>query len=269
MAKLIVPPLDESFQKTLLLVIANKKLEDDGIWTVDILPGLVQRLREIETAVRQAQTANANTPNASTVAEITATCAKINRHLAENFANGAPFTIHRIAELMLHYASSGYSLSSVVLAQKYLDALARTVVVLSKETDHIQNLETSSGQGNGWTKRLREEGTPRATPEDYDEHDLPTNIRFVALPWAKNAVAVQDFDVEGSVCDIRSDGETPPPKRRKGREDGVENPNQLLSPLQMDAKEAVEESNEMLKNLGEFCQDKYNRSERLSEEVLF
>lgn len=328
MAKLVVPPLDSRLAEIFNKVLQTKVLDDDNLWSHECLPLLYSRLDALHNLVREAQISNANTPDMNIVDDIFKTVEKIKAHLNDHFKTGAPFTVHRLGELLVDYSGSGYLLNTVVLAQKYVLALARTIRVLSKETDYSVTLgdpsvlgdgdytinglfgddkdeaeKTANGLLNGThyraitenafnpektptLKRLREihKDTELASAQDYEDHDLPTNIRFVSLPWAEPQISsnVQDFDVEHSASGVEVvesethdqclEVQSPPLKKMKNTcEKGNAIPEkslfQLISPLKMDGK------------LGEECSQncyeekpldyKVDRTERYSEEVLF
>lgn len=334
MAKLVVPPTDPRLHEILHKVLQAKLLQDDHLWSLECLPLLYTRLDALHALVREAQVANAHTPDTSVVDYIFKSIDRMKSHLKEHFEAGAPFTVHRLAELVVEYADSGYLLTTVLLAQKYVLALSRTISVLSKETDFSNTLGDPKVLGNGdmtinglcshekdeaeragnghsdthtatpappvplngevsseptatdsTSKRLRDEDekTKMASAQDYEDHDLPSNIRFVALPWAEPPISskVQDFDVENSVNGVESKTDTaekspeyqaPPLKKMKTSDTDSPSPEKapfkLLSPLNMEGK--IEE--------GEYSQSYYqensidykvDRNERYSEEVLF
>ncbi|SGZ56511.1 CIC11C00000005176 [Sungouiella intermedia] len=339
MAKLVVPPADSRLVAILNQVLDQKVLHNDALWTLECLPLLFSRLDVLHSLVREAQVANANTPDSRIVNHIFHTLTKIRGHLEDHFREGAPFTVHRLSELIVDHDGSGYLLTTVVLAQKYVLALARTVMVLSKESDFRsielgnraegvrperagakEHEKTGNGllsseyivkiAGNGSSALVTDDSTtkynqtnmhprdstPVASAQDYEEFDLPTNIRFVTLPWAETtektesettnetsvSVSVQDFDLDNSVSgveDVETDipdgvkeAKTPPSKRLRMSKSNSVSPEkqlfQLLSPLHMDGK--IEESECAQLYFEEKLLDyKVDRTERYSEEVLF
>lgn len=352
MAKLVVPPIDSRLEAILRKVLDAKILRDDALWSLECLPLLYSRLDALRNLVREAQVANAHAPDKSVVDHIFRTLERIRGHLEAHFLTGAPFTIHRLSELMVDYGASGYLLTTVVLAQKYVLALARTIMVVSKETDYlpaehldkssdsIDRLEVDGQIENGilsnarvaenateaenadsenatdsesasdgihgsltdtrnGRKRLQENGN-LASAQDYQNFDLPTNIRFVTLRWGESQEevtgedaevlsetsvngTVQDFDVENTVRGMEDPAEappvteakTPPSKKMKTSKSTSSSPKisenslfQLLSPLNMEAK--VEDAECSQEYFEEKPLDyKVGRNERYSEEVLF
>ena len=179
-----VPPVSDKLQNALQRVLDNKILNDDAFWCADILPALLDRLHEIKLLV-----ASKDMHPECLEADIVAVADEIQSRLQTEFLDGAPFTILRIAELVLRYDDNGYSLSTAQHMKKYIDALKKTVFVLSKETDYpLLPGETSRPQ------------TPStlflATPLDYDHHNLPTNVLFVPIPWAETLNQMKDKHVE-------------------------------------------------------------------------
>lgn len=237
MAKLAVPPVDPELRRHMLTVLAGRRLCNDALWEKSILPLFLARLDAIATLVRQATTTNANTPSTAVVDDIYTTLARISRHTRRNFARAAPFTVVRLAELLVAYDRSGYTLASVGHAQKYVAALCQCAVVQSPEVAAGDETPAVSEA----RKRLRDE----ATREDYEQHDLPRNVRFVLLPWAELAEQLEDEGAQKRVCCERDS-----------------KPSQLLSPLPMklDDSELV---------AGYYDEYKVDRAERPNEEVLF
>lgn len=147
MAKLVVPPINSRLEAILFKVLDAKVLRDDALWSLECLPLLYSRLDALRNLVREAQMANAHAPDKTIVDHIFRTLDRIRGHLEAHFLTGAPFTVHRLSELMVDYRASGYLLTTVVLAQKFVLALARTIMVLSKETDYLpagEQLDKSS-----------------------------------------------------------------------------------------------------------------------------
>lgn len=265
MAKLVVPPVDGVLQKHLEHVISQKKLCNDQLWAEDILPLLITRLDTIEASVHQAVKTNTDPPNKLAVCDISAVCSKIRTHLLENFSKGAPFTVQRIAELMLRLDASGYLLTTIVLAQKYLSALSRSAVVHAKETDYLGSDEPAQ------KKRSREDAH-QATPEDYDEHDLPSNVRFVSLPWMlteetkspslKKVKMEEEAEAEDVEAAHSEDDEA-------GEEQHQDDLPERITHLRMGSSERIEDAG-LLTRSESFLSDTIDyKNGRLSEEVLF
>lgn len=310
MAKLTVPPVDLRLAEIFQKILNDGKLNDDKLWQHECLPLLLSRLDTLHSLVKEAQVSNANTPDLKIVDHIFATIDKTKAHLREHFETGAPFTVHRLSELLLDYTASGYLLQSVEAAQKYILAFARTAIVLLKETDYLETLgdpevlgngdytinglcsedkdekeladarenghttetEPSKKNGNSPTtgknglndnhngnvvsfgyeeqvmlKRVRDaqHDAKYALAQEYEDHDLPTNIKFVSLQWGGCSAGlsvsdtVQDFDVENSVLGVevaQKVDESPPKKKVKNEETKKSSDVHLLSPLQMEGK---------------------------------
>ncbi|GEQ68470.1 hypothetical protein JCM33374_g2138 [Metschnikowia sp. JCM 33374] len=186
MAKLAVPPIDPRLRSLLLPVLAKKHLNDDVLWKTEISPLICSHLEAVGHSVRQSATTNANAPATKIVDEIHRTLGEISRNLARSFAVAAPFTIHRVAELLLSYHESGYSLTTVISAQKWLSALARAFSVSSSESSYnhkrnvaVPSLSTTTPAGTQDSE---------VSEEECRLHNLPPNIRFVRLNWEKKGV---------------------------------------------------------------------------------
>lgn len=176
MAKLSIPAISPELQQAFEPIIHQKCLDDDTKWEKSILPIFLDRLKSIETQIRQSVTSNANTPSTQVLDDITRTISRIRMHLQEYFPTAAPFTIRRIAEMVLLYEESEYSLSTVALANKYLLSLARLVCVQSKETS-FREVSLSDSRSGEDQKRNGLSST------DYDKYGLPKDIEYSRLLW--------------------------------------------------------------------------------------
>lgn len=177
MAKLLVPPVDTDLRRAFRRVVDNKALHDDACWAQEILPLLLARVEALEALVKHAVSANAHPPSERVVEDICRTLRRLTRHLTRHFAHAAPFTVRRLAELTVLYVESGYTLTLVAQAHKYVLALAAAAMVQSCESDFAPDAP----------KRRREDAvdSPQVAPHEYEQHDLPPNVRFVHLPWAQ------------------------------------------------------------------------------------
>lgn len=169
MAKLNVPPVETNLRQELEQIVQQKYLRDDDRWSKTILPFLLSRLATIETQIRQSVTANAHTPSSDTYDDVTRKIERIRTHFTENFACGAPFTIFRIAEVVISYQESEYSLATVALAHKYLLALERLLCVQSKETAFESSYNSQKLQSR--------------EAIDGDAHGLSRDIKYTRLLW--------------------------------------------------------------------------------------
>lgn len=176
MARLTVAPISPELREAFEPIIEQKVLNDDQKWEETLLPLFLDRISSIEIQIRQSLTSNINTPSTHTLDDITHTIARIRTHIEDNFSSSAPFTVRRIAELLLQYEESEYSLHTVTLAHKYLLALARLVCVQSKES--------------AFTKTTIECESKSAAAEnlgipitDYNKFGLPKEIQYSRLLW--------------------------------------------------------------------------------------
>lgn len=170
MAKISVPSLDPELHQLASDIISKKGLDDDQKWVTSIHPLLLKRLETIEAQIQHSVTANANTPPTTTLDEVKRTLERIRETMEENFDSGPPFTIRRIAELLVQYEDSEYSLTTVALAHKYLLALARLICVQSKESS-FKELEFVSAS------------ITLGSNSNANGEELPKDIKFERLLW--------------------------------------------------------------------------------------
>ncbi|KAM9939954.1 hypothetical protein OXX80_000566 [Metschnikowia pulcherrima] len=184
MAKLAVPSPSARLEELLSPVLAKKHLGNDALWRNEILPLIQSYLEGLGHSVRQSATTNANAPAAKIIDEINREFAEISRILASSFASEAPFTIQRVAELLLAYRESGYSLATVASAQKWLAALARTVSVTTSESAYASKRRMSASASASTAKNGE---TNEISESERQALNLPPNIRFVRLDWASDS----------------------------------------------------------------------------------
>lgn len=179
MSKFKVPPLDPQFELALESIVEAKQLDDDEKWKTSLLPLLLDRVEAIETAVRE-YSAEPKSPLLQTLNEVTRTLVRVKTHLQDNFSSAAPFTIRRIAEILVQYDQSEYSLATVSLAHKYVLALARLVCVQSRETQFrdvlLSETEHKGTNGND------------VSQAENDEHGLPKDVKYTRLLWTDTPI---------------------------------------------------------------------------------
>ncbi|PIS54344.1 hypothetical protein CJI97_004047 [Candidozyma auris] len=222
MPRLEVPPVDPQVRGALDPVLKDGIFNDDDTWSSTLLPSLLERLQAIKAAVLHAQKTNASGPQAKDIEKISTFCEKIEKHLKSHFQDGAPFTIYRIAELLLEPEKSGYSLTTVQQAERFLAAFARTIMVVSKETEHLSDSdENGSSQVNGANGKEANarlaNGHEIATPEQYEQFDLPKDVTYISLPW----VTVKKDSEKETETDL-DDVERPSKKQRANAEEDAE-----------------------------------------------
>lgn len=165
MTAIEVPLIAGELQIALQKVIEAKCLEDDIFWRTDIRPALSQRITDLKQLLEASQAPT----------NLVKSLDFVQNRIDVAFSNGAPFTIHRLAELILFYRDSGYDLDTPQQAQKYVDALKKVVLVLSKESEFEELPETDE------LERRRAES--QLSTIDYQGHKLPTNVSFVEISW--------------------------------------------------------------------------------------
>lgn len=231
MTAIEVPLIADGLQASLKRVIDDKRLGDDIFWRTHVRPAVSQRITDIKHRIEASQ------PQEK---ELVASLDYIQNRLEGAFLQGAPFTIHRLAELILYYRDSGYSLSTTQRAAKYIDALKKVVLVLSRETEFG---ETSSDEHTG--RKLVAAGSSfNATSLDNQDRGLPTNVPFVEITWdvpdgeqsTKDTTKGEDkvnMPEDGDLSEF-DDPHAPASKRLKVETTEDDSPNggtTLLSPL--------------------------------------
>lgn len=189
------PRIAEGLRTNLEKVIEEKRLGDDDLWRSDIRPALIKRILDIRQLVEasiQSQLIN-----------ILQSLDYIQNRLDHDFLQGAPFTIHRLAELILYFRESGYSLSTPHQVEKYVDALKKVVLVLSRESEFSTNFEEEDVD-------TKQNGVASSsTSIDYEANNLPPGVRFTEISWDATAKSQSDdmAEVPGAKSSQIHDGE--------------------------------------------------------------
>lgn len=215
-----LPPLEPAFQGHLQNIADTKVVQNDQLWNSEILPLFLHRLDRLADTTAEDEQTNKKTIN-------------IKSHVEKNFSGGPPFTIYRLAELLLETEIIGRQ-----ALPRYIDAISRAAMVLSMEGEYGEKDDDMENGVNGGVNGDKGD-SPQAQEEDYVAHELPTNVRFIKLPWVTEA-KVSDFDMEESINAMDQHWHherTPPLKRQKTT---TEEPSQLLSPLM--SKQAPEDT---------------------------
>lgn len=178
-----VPP---SLRQLLLPVLQRKCLRNDQLWQSQILPQLLSLFDNIGTSL-----SNRGVTDDALSSHIQSTIAKIVKRLSSGFSEAAPFTIHRLSELLLSPENSGYHVLSPKQMLKYVQAILRVVSVSSSESRYLQHPTVSPSP----SVSLHKSQVPQ---EVYALHDLPTNICFVPLDWGSKQIKhnINDDDSE-------------------------------------------------------------------------
>lgn len=156
--------VEPALRALLTPILTHKCLKDDATWATTLAPGLLRHVTDIETLLRD-QPAR---PHDTALAQ---DCLRqLRASLTTRFAEQAPFTVRRVAEIVTCPAESGYTLSRPSHVAKYLEALARVLSVASSETQ---------------TERLRLEakqavGEESESGKRHGAYGLP-NVKYVAL----------------------------------------------------------------------------------------
>lgn len=184
MSRFNVPPLDPNFQKALESIIEAKKLDNDITWRDSILPLLLDRVTAISNSVSE-YPAVSKSPLLQAINELKHALERILTHLVENFSTAAPFTIRRIAEILVQYDQSEYSLATVSLTHKYVLALARLVCVQSRETQ-FRNISLTEDSNSNSTMGVVNDGS--LSFAEKEEYGLPLDIKYTRIMWPNASI---------------------------------------------------------------------------------
>ena len=119
-----LPQLDSELRK-LEVIIQNKTFDESKSqlqWNDGILPKLITRLNELAALSKDGDRFG-NPKGIDFIAEIEATNETITHHLAEQMSLSPPFTIHRLAELIVDPNSQGYTITNNDQLFKYFNSL--------------------------------------------------------------------------------------------------------------------------------------------------
>lgn len=209
MTAIEVPLLADELRNSLKKVIDGKGLGDDIYWRTDIRPALSQRIRDLKRMLDASHLAPEN--------DLLQSLDYVQHRIDVTFLYGAPFTVHRLAELILYYRDSGYSLDTPQQAEKYVDALRKVVLVLSKESEFDSNTDEDQVKQK---LTLLPESPHLASSIDYQGHKLPTNVPFVMIPWGvSHDTEVTYTELEERVLPT-DEGNTIPEDRMETPKDG-------------------------------------------------
>lgn len=175
---LSLPSLDQELSKPLLEIVHNRKHDKyiNSRWSEGVLPRILSRLDvivEISKAGEQYGKRPKGVDLHSAIAEVKDT---ISQHLSETFQNSPPYTIVRLGELLLDPDREGYYLVNNVEILKYLNSLAKVVLVSSEIVDYppitfLTELESTELI----EPTLRETEVPDKSDGDHEPHNIETH----------------------------------------------------------------------------------------------
>ncbi|RCK65225.1 hypothetical protein Cantr_03528 [Candida viswanathii] len=166
-----LPELDSELKDELSLIIDNKTFDPSASklnWETGILPKLIGRLDQLSQLSQQG-----NRYGKPKDIDLPETIDKINetikQHLASNMKESPPFTIYRIAEIILDPNNQGYNLIDNDQLFKYFNSLKK-VFIVSSTVDEFPPVELSKEEEDDDTKTIPQ---------------VANNISLVEIPWLK------------------------------------------------------------------------------------
>jgi hypothetical protein len=134
---LCIPSLDEELSRPLQEIVEDRKFDKykDDLWKKELLPKIISRLDLIVEMSKTGEQYGKRPQGVELHKAISDANVKICRHIEETFQNGPPYTILRLAELLLDSGREGYHLINNVEILKYLNSLCKVVLVSSEILD--------------------------------------------------------------------------------------------------------------------------------------
>ena len=192
-----LPQLDSELRTELEVIIQNKTFDESKSqlqWNDGILPKLITRLNELAALSKDGDRFG-NPKGIDFIAEIGATNETITHHLAEQMSSSPPFTIHRLAELIVDPNSQGYTITNNDQLFKYFNSLKKVCIVSSRISEF----------------------PPVRIGNETNGHDkkesiglVAENVSLVEIPWLKTSK--KDEVTHATINDS-------PPLKRKGEEE--------------------------------------------------
>ncbi|KAK6456009.1 uncharacterized protein RJT20DRAFT_5415 [Scheffersomyces xylosifermentans] len=208
---LSIPELDVELEATLQHIVETRTFDPDTEpekWSKTILPAIITRLNLIsEIASSQGEQFNTRPEGVDLPSAISSTNSRIVRQLQQAFVEHPPFTIVRIAEILLNPKQEGYDLVNNSQILKYFNSLAKIVFVSSSITDFPP---TTFSNVNGKVEEPSNE-----VVEPVITSQTLVNIPLVAIPWLSEAKNVkeetkngEDTNTKGNSTVELAEGET-------------------------------------------------------------
>ncbi|ODV80554.1 uncharacterized protein CANTADRAFT_4581 [Suhomyces tanzawaensis NRRL Y-17324] len=170
-----IPPLQPELA-ALLEDVADSKKNQQLValaWREKLLPGLQTHLAAmVDVSLSQGEQFSVRPEGVDLQKSIVGVHKRITDHILDNFTQLPPFTLPRLAEVLLRPQNEGYLLGNNVAVLKYFNALAKLVLVSSGIEDFppITFLEPSQ------TREIME---PIRTSQ------TAVSIPLVEIPWLK------------------------------------------------------------------------------------
>lgn len=163
-----IPAINEELEKSLGRIIEENDFQecDRKEWEEQMFPEIIQRVENLSRVGREMGNGEKNAPQ-ELLDEIEHSKQRFERTFKEKFAHEPPFTIIRLAELLLQPREEGYDLIDCKHIFKYLKALAKTVLVSSSVFCFPGRTTITS---------------------EIPESDVSPNVRFEEITWLNNTI---------------------------------------------------------------------------------
>lgn len=214
MPELVIPPLEPQLAETFEDVVFSKQYKElpNAIWSSDILPKLIIRLEEIASISDKYGERYSKRPRGVDLPQsINRTKDKIVKHLEDVFLDKPPFTIQRIAEIMLHPEKEGYALSNNTQVLKYFNSFSKLVVVASSIFDYPEVTFVNPTLGGSKTTN---------PPTNQTVQTIP----LVPIPWLKTESPVKENLPDGNSLVLDPMLISSPPADEQQNAKGQKNP---------------------------------------------
>lgn len=160
--------MNEGFHNILESLVSGEQALtiDEDHWKNKALPGILELIEQIGSTSIDAEHESASSQE--TIKRLERGKSKLVSHLKTHFAVAAPFTIRRIAELLLDPKKEGYALNTLQEKVKFFNALSKSVLVSSALNEFP--VETLNVDDNA------------SALEDVNSVD-----KMVRIPWLEHA----------------------------------------------------------------------------------
>lgn len=179
---IMLPELDPEVKAFLTDVAVNRNYEIDSIRWKAILPKLTDRLSTIVSIAKTGDQYGTRPVGVNLPEAIEKKYKRIESHIEANFTELPPFTIPRLAEILLDPAAEGYDLVNNIQILKYFNSLARLVLVSSVILDYPPTTFTN--------------GNDATIVEQVMTSQTAVSIPMVEIPWLKESSPRRKRDEE-------------------------------------------------------------------------
>ncbi|CCE85235.1 Piso0_004817 [Millerozyma farinosa CBS 7064] len=160
--------MNEQLHKTLKSLASSDQActIDENDWKNKALPGILESIEQIGSTSIEIEKSSPHDQEA--IRKLDRGKLRLISHLKAHFGVAAPFTIRRIAELLLDPKKEGYTLNTLQEKVKFFNALSKSVLVSSALNEFP--VETFNANDNA------------SASEDVNSVD-----KMVRIPWSKQA----------------------------------------------------------------------------------